>query len=526
MPDQPPLEVELKLATTAEAMEALLASPLLREHARSTLRSRQLHTVYYDTPDRRLGRKRLAFRVRRDGKRFVQTLKSENLAVGAGETRGEWEVELADGVPSLAAFADPAALELAGLVLPDELAPVFETSFRRRALLVEWPDDGRPAAQIEVAFDRGVIRANGHESPIQEVELELKQGEPRCLFRLAEAMRVQAPLRLLPLDKAARGYLLATGEPPGWRKATSVALAPEMTVDDALERVLGGCLRHWLDNEAAAADGRDPEGLHQLRVALRRLRSALSLFRPALGEATKTRWSEELRWLLGPLGPARDLDVFATETLPPVAAARGDDPSLGDLAAAAADRRQAAQVAVREALASERYGDLAFRFACWIARRGWREGADVDVLLVQRQPVEEFAAAVLAKRHRRVLKRGKRFAQLTPEERHELRIAFKKLRYGTEFFASLYPEKRVQRFRKAATRMQDVLGHLNDVAVAQGLLRDLLGGVQPKARRESVAWGAGEVIGWYAHQTTVLEPQAVESWRAFRKADPFWTEGR
>ena len=527
MPDQqpsPPLEVELKLEATAEAMEALLASPLLREHARSTVRSRLLVNTYYDTPDHRLGRRRLAFRVRQIGRRFVQTLKSANAAEGAGSSRDEWEVELTDGTPQLAAFADPAVPELTGLVLPDELAPIFETRFRRQAMLVAWPDADRPAARIEVAFDRGAIRAGGRESPISEVELELKDGDPRALFELAESMRGLVPLRLHALDKAARGHLLATGAAPSWRKAAPVALNDGMLVDDALHRVLGGCVRHWLDNEAAARDARDPEGLHQLRVALRRLRSALTLFKPALAEQARQGWSGELRWLLGPLGPARDLDVFATEVAPPVRAARGQDPSLAALAEVVDQRRGEAHAGVREALGTERYADLAFKLACWVERRGWRQGADVDVLLTQRQPAAELAAAILRRRRRQVLKRGKRFATLTPERRHELRIAFKKLRYGAEFFAALYPDREVERFRKAAARMQDILGHLNDVAVAQRLIQDLLDGVAPGPRQKAAALGAGQVIGWYARAAAELEPAAVEAWGAFREAEPFWAE--
>jgi inorganic triphosphatase YgiF len=527
LPDQQPLEVELKLAATAEAMDTLLASPLLRQHARSTVRTRQLVSIYYDTKDHRLSRKRLAFRVRQSGRgRFVQTLKSGNRAEVAGNARGEWEVDLPDGTPQLTAFADPAVLELTGLVLPDELVPIFETRFKRQALLVEWPDGDRPPARIEVAFDRGAIRADGRERPICEVELELKQGEARALFELAEAMRALAPLRLHPLDKAARGYLLVDDAPPAWHKAKPVVLTPGMLVDDALHAIFGGCMRQWLDNEAATRDARDPEGLHQLRVALRRLRSALTLFKTALAEPARRGWSDELRWLLGPLGPARDLDVFATETMAPVAAARGaGDPALTALAELVDDRRRRAHARVGEVLASERYGDFSFKLACWIARRGWRQdGADIDVLLAQRQPVPEFAAAILHRRHRRVLKRGKRFAELTPPQRHELRIALKKLRYGTEFFGSLYEGKPVERFRKAAARMQDVLGHLNDVAVAEHLVQDVLDGASTAGPpRRAAALGAGQVVGWYAHAATELEPKAVEAWEAFRAVEPFWT---
>jgi triphosphatase len=337
-------------------------------------------------------------------------------------------------------------------------------------------------------------------------------------------MRALAPLRLQPLDKAARGYGLMTGAPPAWRKAGPVRLDGAVTVEDALQAILGACVRHWLDNEAATRDGRDPEGLHQLRVALRRLRSALALFKAALGAQARADWGAELRWLLGPLGPARDLDVFATETVPPVREARPDDPALAVLGELVEDARWKAQHVVRDTLASDRYGDLAFGFACWVACRGWRQGADIDVLLAQRQPLPEFAVGILARRHRQVRKRGRNFEGLDPVARHELRIVFKKLRYGTEFFASLFPGRELDRYRAAAARMQDLLGQLNDVAVAQHVADDLLAGTEPGPRQRSAALGAGQVLGWYARHGRELEPRAVEAWSAFRATEPFWPE--
>ena len=205
-------------------------------------------------------------------------------------------------------------------------------------------------------------------------------------------------------------------------------------------------------------------------------------------------------------------------------AARAGDDALDALAELAADSRWRAHQGVRDTLASERYGDLAFGLACWVACRGWRQGADVDILLAQRQPIRDFATGILAQRHRQVRKRGRGFAELGPDARHELRIALKKLRYGAEFFASLYPPKETERFRRAASRMQDVLGHLNDVAVAEHVVRDLLDGTEPGSRQRSVALGAGQVLGWYARQSQELEPQAVAAWDEFRSAAPFWTE--
>lgn len=521
-PEDRPVEIELKLAATDDAIARLIDAKLLRDHADGSPVARNLVTVYYDTPDRRLSRRKLALRVRRVGRTRIQTLKTESVSDGAALRRGEWETVIPGDRPDLAAFNDPAVLELTGLVLPDELEPVYETRFKRRVTTLRWPPEATKPAAIEVAFDQGRIQAGSRTLPLSEIELELKAGHPDALYALADAMRAVAPLRLQTEDKSARGHALATGEPPEWRKARSIALDPEMRVDDALHAILGGCVRHWLDNEAATADARDPEGLHQLRVALRRLRSAMTLMKPALSPPVRDQWNDELRWLLGPLGPARDLDVFVTETLAPVRDADPGDADLAALIELAEDRRAQAHRVVRETLASERCGDLALRFACWVGRRGWTGIDDVEARVLQREPITPFAGGVLAKRYRRVRKLGRGFDHLAAEDRHELRIAMKKLRYGTEFFAGLYPGKATGAFRKAASRLQDTLGHMNDVTVAHLVVDDLLRDLPEGPRLRAATLGAGQVIGWYKRQALDLEPKAQELWQAFRGAEPFW----
>lgn len=521
-PDPEPLEIELKLALPRDKADALFDDPLLRRHARGEVRSRQLRAVYYDTPDRRLHGRELDLRVRQSGRRFVQTLKGATNGSAAHFARREWEVERPDLAPDLKAFGDPAVLDRIGLVLPEELVPVFETSVRRRILDIAWSHAGGPPALIELALDTGVVSVNGKTTPIAELELELKAGDPADLYDLADSLRRIAELRLEPLAKSARGWLLVTGEPPPWHKPGAPAVNAGMTVEGGLAAVLGSCLGHWIANEAAARDGRDPEGVHQLRVALRRIRSALTLFQPALGDVVREYWNGELRWVLGELGPARDLDVLATVMLPPLVASRRDDAALGAFGEAVERRRAAARGRVGEALASRRYGDLVLGFAAWVARGGWRSGAEIEVLLRQREPLAGFADRILAKRHRQVQKRGRQFAALDAEARHKARIAMKKLRYGTEFFADLYPGKEVRRFRKATTRLQDVLGHLNDVSVASTQVARLVAEEPPGPAQASAAIGGGQLIGWYAAQVPGLEPEAVAGWDAFRRLEPFW----
>jgi CHAD domain-containing protein len=234
----------------------------------------------------------------------------------------------------------------------------------------------------------------------------------------------------------------------------------------------------------------------------------------------------ELRWLLGHLGPARDRDVLATDLLPPLLEARGGDPALLAMRDTIEAKRGAAQAGLREILASQRYADLALELAAWVERRGWREGADIDARLQQREEIAGFAAGVLRRRHKQVAKRGRGFERLEPEARHRLRIALKKLRYGMDFFAGLFPGKRVEAFRKTVARMQDRLGHLNDVAVASRLVHELVDPLPPGPAATAAALGGGQLVGWYAHQVAALEPETVEAWKAFRALEPFWDDER
>lgn len=525
MPAGEPRERELKLGVTPEDARRLLASPLLGRCRAGPVRSERLLGVYYDTADVRLRRRGLALRVRRAGRRIVQTLKTESRPEGVVKDRGEWEVALATPAPDLQAFADPRVLELAGLVLPDELAPVFETEVRRRSLMVRWPD-GEGTALVEVAYDLGRVRAGGREAPISELELELKEGSAEALFGLARALREVAPLRLGALDKAARGWLLAGDLPPPWQKSTPPGLHRSLRLEEGMAAILGGCIAQALHNEAAAADGRQLEGVHQFRVALRRLRSAFALFRPVLPAAEVLRWTGEIRWLVDCLGRTRDLDVLLAELLKPLLALRPEDRGLLALRDAALARREAAQAAVRDALASPRAGDLLLELAGWVELRGWRAGIDAAALRKQDRPITGRAARILDRCHGRVLKRGQGFAGLDPEGRHALRIAFKRLRYGVEFFQSLFPAKRVGPYLAAARRMQDRLGQANDVVVAERLVGEILEGVGDPAARAAAALGGGQLIGWHAHALAALEPPTLGAWEEFASLDPFWRRGR
>ncbi|MCS6780363.1 MAG: CYTH domain-containing protein, partial [Geminicoccaceae bacterium] len=168
-------EVELKLRVPPDRLEQLAACPVLADRAIGPMRRRELASTYFDTADQRLARRGLALRVRRIGRRRIQTLKAAPEAASALFDRAEWEVPITGEVPDLAAFPDAAAREAVGLVLPGELVPVFETRIERTELAIGWPSRERPEAVIAVAIDRGIICAQGKEEPVSELELELER---------------------------------------------------------------------------------------------------------------------------------------------------------------------------------------------------------------------------------------------------------------------------------------------------------------------------------------------------------------
>jgi len=514
-------ELEVKLAVALDDLERLAAASALVGRALRSTR-RELVSTYFDTRDGRLCRRGVALRVRRTGRRRVQTLKGPSSATGVAVDRPELEVAIESDTPDLAAFRDPLAFELAGLVLPGELVPVFTTRIERTELEVAWPSLEHREAIVAVALDRGRILADGKEEPISEVELELARGAARALFALVEELRAIAPVSFETRDKAARGYALALGLAPPPRKASRLVLDPEDSIAAGFRRIGLAGLAHALANLAPAADGRDPEGVHQLRVALRRLRAAFCLFRPLLSDGDRERFNGEMRWLLGELGPARDRDVLATELLAAI------EP-IGDLATERAilgellrEGRPALYERVRSALASRRAAELWLDLAAWFELDRFRENATEPARFDE--PLRPFAAERLQKRWRRVKKLGRDFDRLDAEDRHRLRIALKKLRYGAEFLGSLWPETEVKKLTVACADLQDRLGHLNDVAVATRLARELLAGAGEDPRAPSAGLALGAVIGWHARAGRRVLRQAGALLDELLAIEPFWRE--
>jgi triphosphatase len=515
------VEIEIKLCGEPDSLKRAFSGAPIRDRATGRAATRRLDNVYYDTEDQRLRARGLAFRVRKDGRRYYQTLKSDD-AEGLAAYRGEWQNPLRSAEPDLALMPEGGRAALDGAIDPDDLRPVFATRVQRTVRRVETTDHaGRPSL-IEAALDLGGIEANGARLPIAEVELELLEGSPEALYALALELEGLAPLRLETRSKSARGYALAAGAPPAWHKAEPPTLEAEATVDQAIQAVLRNCLQHWCANEAATLDGSDPEGVHQMRVAIRRLRSAFSIFGRLIDPAQRAWLSGEAKTIVNGLGPARDWDVFLTELLAPVRAARQDDAGLARLAAAAEDARTRGYAQARAAIEARSYTRYVLQLGRWIEACGWRDQPTERGVAWLDRPIVEFATHLLGRRQRKALKRGRQFEQLSPEERHRLRIALKKLRYATEFFEALYPKKHTKPYLAALKDLQDGLGHLNDVSVAQRLIDSLVGEHDRGAGGDALQRAAGLLLGWHARGVADLEPAILRAWQEFAGREPFW----
>jgi len=236
---------------------------------------------------------------------------------------------------------------------------------------------------------------------------------------------------------------VVTKEPPSATKAERIELPKNASVDDAIGVVFAACLRHWTANEAAALSGLDPEGVHEIRVALRRMRAALSDLQEIIPVGQISWLRRETKWLITSLAGARDWDVFLSELLAPVEAARRGDTGLAELRMAAEAEKQMGYAEARRAIGSPRYAELVARMRGWLSEKRWRQGSNGRKKSLDGSAAK-LAGRLLAKRHKAVLKLGRDFEQLSPQERHRLRIALKKLRYTAEFFRSLYQKKREQ----------------------------------------------------------------------------------
>ncbi|MFC0388407.1 CYTH and CHAD domain-containing protein [Muricoccus vinaceus] len=489
-PKPRPTEIEIKFLLPDGDPAALDGHPMLRG-CEAGPPSRET-TTYFDTADRAFARAGASFRLRRAGNRSVQTLK---LRDGGGPFgRGEWEWPVKGGQPDRRQLAET---PLAGL--EGELIPVFTAEVVRRLRRLRHED-----ATIEIVVDEGTIQAGKRTEAIREAELELKGGSPAALHRLAA--RLQADLRLVlgAESKSDRGWRLLTGEPRRGAKAQDIDLPHDIVAAEAFRRIVAAILASLLAHQPAAAAG-VMEGVHGMRIATRRLRALLALFRPCLAAETEARFTAGLRDLARVLGEARDWDVFVAETLPQAAGAEAD--RLRPLAEA---ERRAAHGRVVEEFGRPALTSLVLGLTAWAedpaALSGEAGGGAMD------EPLLDLAPGLVERLARKARRRGRHIRRRSEAELHELRKALKKLRYGIEFVAPLHKAKRVSAYLHHCKLLQEKLGALNDAAVAVTLAGRL---AQNDA---ALAPAALAVSAWADARRAEAHHDLRKAWRAFRDA--------
>jgi triphosphatase len=502
-------EIELKFLLDAETFAELQQSDLLAG-PKPAKAARRLVSTYFDTEAGSLQAAGIVLRVRRQRGGDLMTVKWAAPRPGSALERGELEVPVTGADPDPSLFGAEVAAELERVTGGLPLLARFTTDVRRRVSQVT-----AGAGRIEVAFDTGFIIAGSSRQPVRELELELKEGPAVELYRLASSLTGRFEMQLGVLTKSDRGMLLASGTHRPVVRATVPALAGR-SVDEAIGIVIGGCLSHFIANWPAFDGPERTEAVHQMRVALRRLRAALGLFQRFFPCAEFAGFRAEAGRLASGMGEARNWDVFAGMVQDGPAKAFAGEPGFDRLMAGIEGQRKEGAEAVAALLQASATTRFVLAVQEFVARSLWRNAVAGDALGRLTEPAAGFAAECLQFLHRRVRKRGHGLLHLPPEQRHRVRIALKNLRYAADFFSDLFGHG-VRPYAQAAAKLQDVLGSYNDtVMVADHIAR--LGRDERGMER-----AGGIVMGWYGHGAADHDAALAERWKRFRKAKRFWT---
>jgi inorganic triphosphatase YgiF len=368
-----------------------------------------------------------------------------------------------------------------------------------------------PGVKVELALDDGAIVAGNAREPLSELELELKSGREDVLFRLGLDFLQVAQLALLNESKAERGYHLLESSHPAARKPEPIELAADMGTHEAFRRLADGVLDHLLANQPAALRGEEQEGIHQMRVGIRRLRSLLVMFERFLEPHARERFDEELKRLGQVLGLARDWDVFVDETLPRTIRDRRDLEAIAPLRAVALERQHAGHQAAKKAIFEPAFTRFVLAFRAWTC--------SADAVLPQRlidRPIGKLAPEMLDRLAAKVEKRLEESDAGDPSSLHQLRKSAKKLRYAIEYLNDLYGHD-AKRYYKRCSALQKRLGELNDLATGTRFACEL-----SRAGRLDLA----HELGWLANRSAALSAQEQKGidkvLTKFERAEAFW----
>lgn len=510
-----PQEIELKLAIDPRAVPRLRKSLALERVGAG--KATHVVSTYYDTPSLSLLHNAITLRVRTVGHHHVQSIKIDSDTGRYLARRAEVENPIPNDRLNLQRIEDQAVRHLIEKCCKGKkLKPVFVTNVMREIRLLELGQ-----SHIECAIDRGFVAARGKKAKICELELELKSGEASSLLRLARRLNANAPLRIESASKAARGYALVNGAPHVVPKANAVHLDATMSAKDALTAVMRSCLTHVIGSVDYVFKSSDPEGIHQLRIAIRRTRAAFSIIRRHVAKDLDVRVARDLRSLQQKLGGAREWDVLVEETLKFAPDRLLSAPFSAHLGRIVKAKRAEGHKQAQAALQDYHCADLLLRLAYWIdveldsgEGRLHKRKQMADTLA---KPATKFAERVVQDCHRKARKLGKKIRTLDPTKLHRLRILIKKLRYATDFFGALWPHRRTKKYLSALKDLQQALGTFHDTTVAMNLITSLAaadGGADVKA-------GVERINDWLVSEQRRERKELIALWSKFTKRQLF-----
>lgn len=480
-------EIELKFQIPAQKHKAFCLA-----FQRKKPETVQLQAKYFDTADCCLQQRKIALRQRLENHIWMQTLKAPKNAI----ERLEIESELGEQEPAaidLAMYLQDAKLKklLEPLLQPQNpLQLQFETRVQRQRFIQKIAD-----SEIELAFDQGEIIAGQRSAPVNEIEFELKQGSIHALIQAVQPWVEKYQIWLDSSSKALKGQMLQQAlQAAPVQYQSSLALHADDHVGAALAKIIANCLEHLLPNSSAIASQQYEAGhVHQARVAIRRMRSALKTFGQWAGRDTQA-WQDQLAELFRQLGATRDRDALAASLIPQLQLA-------------------GSPVSELPAQAEEVEEDISALF----------RAPKTTILLLEliefsHQPqdgksrLKKQSRKQLNKMHQQICQAESAFEQLQAEEKHRLRKRVKRLRYSVEFIASLYPQSAMKPYLKALKPLQESLGRFNDLTVAQALF-------EKSVSQQPQSWF---VLGWIAAEQHHIEQQIQQELTAFCQAQCFW----
>ncbi|WP_457970757.1 CYTH and CHAD domain-containing protein [Acinetobacter calcoaceticus] len=486
------VEVELKFQLPESKKKSV--QQYLKKH-----KAQQIHlqAKYYDTPDRLLAKNGMALRLRKENDLWVQTFK----ATGQSHLhRVEEEVFLGkcDQEPdlNLELYQDNKVVtDLLNTALGKEakkLSLQFETDVQRTYHVFEADNTA-----IEVCLDDGVVKTATARSIICEVEFELKQGAVKTLIQFAQQWINRYALWLDVRSKAERGNLLALEQAVSPAvHAKALTLNKDITAEQALKKIVENCLGQFLPNMAAIADGiAEAEHIHQARVSLRRLRSALKHFSSWSNEVNPL-WEEQIAELFRQLGDTRDEDAIRTEVLP-IIKQHGSPELL--LPVSAQPLKELSILFTSSDTIKLLLELLAFAYS--------EEDSKSKT-----GNLKKHIKKSLDKLHHKVISNAEHFSELEVTEQHKIRKTAKQLRYCVEFISSLYSDKKVQQYLKQLQPVQNTLGQYNDLFIAEVIFNKAV-------ENDSSFWFA---LGWVKAKQPHLQKRSAKALQTFSQAETFW----